>query len=264
MGKDVDPYYSPTYPQLVHALYQGAFAVITPALISGGVVGRIKFWSYMLFLLLWSTIVYDVLAHWVWSEDGWLGFNPNGGLGAIDFAGGTVVHISSGVSALTAAWVLGKRLGFDTKEAKPASVPFVMLGATMLWIGWNGFNAGSAGAANGLAAVALVATNAAAASAAMTWIFLEAAVTGKPTLIGGCIGAVVGLVVITPAAGFVQPGWAILMGIIGSLVVYGILQVKHFLRADDTLDVFVCHGCGGIVGAFCTGLFAQTEVNPAG
>ena len=263
-GLDGDPYYSSTYPQLVQAMYQGAFAVITPALISGGVVGRIKFWPYMIFLLVWSTVCYDALAHWMWSADGWLGYNPNGGLGAIDFAGGTVVHISSGTSALTAAYVLGKRLGIDIHNQRPANVPFVMLGCTFLWIGWAGFNAGSANSASGLAGLALVNTNVAAAAACMTWIFLEAGLRGKPTLVGGCIGAVVGLVAITPAAGFVQPGWAILIGILGSAGVYGSLRVKHWLRADDTLDVFISHGIGGIIGSLLTGCFAQTAWNSAG
>jgi len=187
-------------------------------------------------------------------------------MGTLDFAGGTVVHISSGTAAFTAAVILGPRTGWQTsKQHKPANIPFTCLGATMLWFGWIGFNAGSAGAANGLAGLALVNTNVAAASALMTWVLLES-VTGnkKPSLVGASIGCVVGLVAITPAAGFVQPGWGTLIGILGSMGVFGALRLKHYLRTDDTLDVFLTHGVGGMIGCICTGLFAQADVNQSG
>lgn len=259
-----DPIYSPTFPRMIHAAYQGAFAVITPAIISGSIVGRMRFSAYVLFILIWSTVCYDALAHWVWASDGWLHT-----YGAIDFAGGTVVHISSGVSGLVASMILGKRYDFNHKAPqRPAHIPFVVLGASLLWVGWIGFNAGSASAANGVAGVALVNTNAATAMALLTWTMFDA-IRHKPSVVGASVGAVVGLVVITPAAGYVSPGWAVFMGFLGVCWVYGWILLKakiiHYWspaqHVDDTLDCFSCHGMGGIAGAIMTGLFAQAKYN---
>jgi len=251
--------YSPSYPQYIHVMYQCAFAVITPALISGSLIGRVKFTSYCLFVFLWSTICYDGLAHWVWAPTGWLKV-----LGAQDFAGGTVVHMSSGFSALLAAWYLGPRSTL-TNPHHMSSPPFIMLGTGLLWVGWMGFNAGSANAANASAGVALVNTNVAAAAAALTFSFLDAAHTAanprKHGMTPACIGAVVGLVVITPAAGLVAPGWAIVMGVLGATVCFYACRLKPHTRIDDSLDVFFCHGVGGAVGALLTGFFAEKSYN---
>ncbi|CAF0925792.1 unnamed protein product [Didymodactylos carnosus] len=256
-GEGFNPKYSPTYPLLTYCAYECTFAIITPALISGSIVGRMKLVPYMIFIFLWTTICYDPLAHWVWSSNGWLK-----SLGTLDFAGGTVVHISSGVSGLVASAILGHRVDYDSHE--PAhNLPFTILGASLLWVGWMGFNAGSANAANGIAALALINTNTAAASALMTWVILDA-IHGSVTISGACIGPVVGLVAITPACGYVQPGWALLIGIIGSLRVYFAYQFRKYMRIDDALDVAICHGLGGTVGAFCTGLFSQRDMNPDG
>jgi Amt family ammonium transporter len=229
--------------------FQMMFAIITPALISGAVVGRMKFKAYALFILLWGLLVYNPIAHWVWGQGGWIA-----GLGALDFAGGTVVHVSAGVSALVAAVILGPRSARREHRAngeRPHNVPLVVLGASLLWFGWFGFNAGSALAADGVAAVALVTTMVAAAAAVVTWVLLEMRRTGKTSATGASIAAVVGLVAITPSAGFV----AVSFGAIGLLKRTGL---------DDTLDVFACHGVGGIVGSLLTGVFASTAVNPAG
>ena len=247
-----------TIPHNVFMIFQAMFAIITPALISGAIVERMKFKTYMVFIALWSLFVYAPLAHMVWSNDGFL-FK----LGALDFAGGTVVHISAGISALAAAIVLGPRRGFGRVAMAPHNVPFVLIGAALLWFGWFGFNAGSALGANGLAGSAFVATNFAAAGAVVAWAILEMMKGGKPTAVGAATGAVVGLVAITPAAGFVTPMSAILIGIIGASVSYGAMQLKHRLTSlDDSLDVFFCHGLGGITGAILTGVFAVSSVNP--
>ena len=247
-----------TIPHNVFMIFQAMFAIITPALISGAIVERMKFKTYMVFIALWSLLIYAPLAHMVWSNDGFL-FK----LGALDFAGGTVVHISAGISALVAAIVLGPRRGFGRVAMAPHSVPFVLIGAALLWFGWFGFNAGSALGANGLAGSAFVTTNFAAAGAVVAWAILEIIKGGKPTAVGVATGAVVGLVAITPAAGFVTPMSAILIGIIGASVSYGAMQLKHRLTSlDDSLDVFFCHGLGGITGAILTGVFAVSSVNP--
>ena len=245
-------------PQYAFMVFQMMFAVITPALISGAVVERMKFSAYALFILGWAIFVYDPLCHWVWGG-GWIA-----DLGALDFAGGTVVHISAGVSALVAALVLGKRKGIDHDAVRPHNIPFVILGAALLWFGWFGFNAGSALAADGIAALALVTTNLAAAAAMVTWVILERATHNRPSAAGAAIGAVVGLVTITPAAGFVTPMGAIAMGVIGALIAFGAVKLFRRSRIDDSLDVFACHGVGGIVGSLLTGVFATTTVNPAG
>jgi Amt family ammonium transporter len=249
--------YSATIPHQAYMVFQMMFAVITPALISGAFAERKRFKAFVLFSLLWATFVYDPLAHWVWGHGGWLGK-----LGALDFAGGTVVHISSGVSALVAAWVLGKRITHKTGEdVEPHDIPMVVLGCSLLWFGWFGFNAGSALAANGLATSAFVNTNTAAAMAALTWLTISWAHKGQPSVVGATAGAVAGLVAITPAAGYVTPGASILIGLIVALVCYGAVLLRDKIKVDDALDVWAVHGVGGTVGAICTGLFATTAIN---
>ncbi len=241
-----------TIPHLAFMMFQGMFAIITVALITGAFAERLKFSALVIFSLLWATIVYDPLCHWVWGG-GWLG-----DLGALDFAGGTVVHISSGISALVAAIVVGRRRGYPREPMPPHNLGYTLLGTALLWFGWFGFNAGSALAADGIAAVAFVATNTATAAAALAWIFVEWAHRGKPTLLGGASGAVAGLVAITPAAGFVGPVSAILIGLGAGLLCYIAVSVlKPRLGYDDSLDVFGIHGVGGIWGAVATGLFAS-------
>ncbi|CAF0880484.1 unnamed protein product [Adineta steineri] len=257
-GELYNPNYSPTYPLLTYCAYQGTFAVITPALISGAIVGRMKIIPYMIFIFIWSTVCYDPMAHWVWGDNGWLKH-----LGTLDFAGGTVVHILSGVSGLVASMVLGKRHDYDAHSTTAHNLPFTILGTCLLWVGWSGFNAGSANSASGLASLALINTHVAAAAGLMTWVVIDA-IRGHISISGACVGPIVGLVAITPACGFVQPGWAILIGIIGTGIVYGLLLLKRHMHIDDTLDVAIVHGCGGIAGAFMTGLFAQKKMNPSG
>ncbi len=240
-----------TYPTLVFVMFQGMFAIITPALISGAVAERMKFSTYCVFILLWSTLVYDPVAHWVWGDGGWLDE-----MGALDFAGGTVVHLTSGISALVLCLFLGKRKGFPHERMAPHNLPMTLLGAGLLWFGWFGFNAGSAGAADGGAALAFTTTQTAAAAAALSWMLLEWLLAGKPSALGVASGIVAGLVTITPAAGFVTPGWAIVMGLLGGAVCYGGVMLKHKLGYDDSLDVLGIHGIGGAFGALATGVFA--------
>ncbi|MEH1838837.1 MAG: ammonium transporter [Nostoc sp.] len=263
--------YAGTIPHQAFMIYQAMFAIITPALISGAIVERMSFRAYSLFVLLWSTFVYAPLAHMVWAKGGFLGLY--GGLGALDFAGGTVVHISSGVSALVAAIVLGPRKTHPDRLSPPHNVPFILLGAALLWFGWFGFNAGSAlSAASGtsgnlitnLATTAFVATNTAAAAAALMWLILEAVLRGKPTAVGAATGAVAGLVGITPAAGFVTPLSAILIGFVTAFVCFYAVSFKHKLEIDDALDTYPVHGVGGTVGAILTAIFATTQVNGGG
>jgi Amt family ammonium transporter len=257
VGADVAP--AAAVPHVLFAMYQGAFAIITVALITGAFAERLRFGVFVALGLAWTTLVYDPLAHWVWGG-GWLQK-----LGALDFAGGTVVHISSGVSALVAALVVGKRIGFPSRISKPNSVLFTFIGAGLLWFGWFGFNAGSALAANGLAAMAFASTNTAAAAAGLAWMGLEAWRHGKPTALGAVTGAVAGLVAITPAAGFVPVVAAIPIGAIASVVCFAAVTVlKPKLGYDDSLDVFGVHGIGGLWGALATGIFASSSVNPAG
>jgi Amt family ammonium transporter len=259
VGGEPNPDYSATTPHLAFMTFQMMFAIITPALISGAIVGRMKFKVYVLFILLWGLIVYNPIAHWVWGVGGWLRQ-----LGAIDFAGGAVVHISAGVSALVAAMILGPREAAHAENKTPHNVPFVILGASLLWFGWFGFNAGSALTAGGLASLAFVTTNLSAAAAVVTWVLIEIAFKHKPTGVGAAIAAVVGLVAITPAAGFVTPLASIAIGCIAAAVCYAAMRLLERSRIDDTLDVFACHGVGGVVGALLTGVFATTSVNPAG
>jgi Amt family ammonium transporter len=247
--------------ELLYFAFELMFAAITPALIVGAFAGRIKFRSLLIFIVLWSTFIYAPIAHWVWSPNGWLGIK---GLGAIDFAGGTVVHISAGLSALAAAIVMGPRMNREKIEPKPSNVPYVILGAALLWFGWFGFNAGSALSASPLAASALVVTNLAAAAATVSWMITETLMKGKPSATGMAIGAVVGLVAITPASGYVTPSAAIIIGLVAGALSNLVSTWRARTRLDDTLDVFACHGVGGIWGSIATGLFATTAVNSAG
>ena len=259
--------YAATIPHQTFMMYQGMFAIITPALISGAIVERISFRVYVAFVLIWSTFIYSPLAHMVWGKGGFLGLY--GGLGALDFAGGTVVHISSGVSALVAAILLKPRRAHPHNLSSPHNVPFILLGAGLLWFGWFGFNGGSALAVQdssgmSVATVAFVATNTAAAAAAVVWLILEWALRGHPTAVGMATGAVAGLVGITPAAGFVDPIGSILIGAITATVCFFAVSFKSKLGIDDALDTFPVHGVGGTVGAILTGIFATKAVNGAG
>ena len=242
-----------TIPSYVFAAFQAMFAIIALALISGAVVERMRFGAFVLFGALWSLLIYSPLAHWVWNSDGWL-FKD----GALDFAGGTVIHISAGVSALVAAFVLGPRIGFPRSAHVPHNVPLVLLGAGLLWFGWMGFNAGSALAANQTAALAFMTTLIAPAAAMLTWLLWESSGNGKPTAVGAATGLVVGLVAITPACAYVSPLASIVVGALGASASYWAVQYKHRLGADDSLDVFACHGVAGIVGALLTGALAYT------
>jgi ammonium transporter, Amt family len=258
VGQAPNADYAPTIPHLAFAVYQMMFAVITPALIIGAVAERMRFSAYVLFLALWSILVYAPVAHWVFGY-GWLG--TWAGLGALDFAGGTVVHINAGAAALAAIFYLGKRRGFGTEAFVPHNVPMVILGAAILWFGWFGFNAGSALGANGLAASAFAATHLAAAAAVIGWLVPETIKHRKPTTIGAATGAVAGLVAITPAAGFVEPWAAILIGLAAGAVCFTAVDLKPRLGYDDSLDVVGVHLVGGIVGALLTGLLASAAVN---
>ena len=254
--------YAGTIPHQAFMIYQAMFAIITPALISGAIAERMSFTAYSLFVLLWSTFIYSPLAHMVWAKGGFLGLY--GGMGALDFAGGTVVHISSGVSALVAAIMLGSRKTYPNRLSPPHNVPFILLGAGLLWFGWFGFNAGSALASGSLATAAFVATNTGAAAGALMWLILEKVLRGKPTAVGAATGAVAGLVGITPAAGFVTPLASILMGGITAFVCFYAVSYKHKVQIDDALDTYPLHGVGGTVGAILTGIFATKAVNAAG
>jgi len=245
---------SGSIPTLVFVMFQGMFAIITPALISGAVAERMKFSTYCVFILLWGIFVYDPLCHWVWGPEGWLLK-----LGALDFAGGTVVHLSSGISALTLAIFLGKRRGYPHERMAPHNLPMTLLGAGLLWFGWFGFNAGSALTAGGGAALAFATTQTAAAAGALSWMMVEWIKLGKPSALGAASGVVAGLVVITPAAGFVTPAAALAMGLLAGVVCFGGVMLKHKLGYDDSLDAFGVHGVGGAFGAIATGIFASVN-----
>jgi ammonium transporter, Amt family len=251
--------YAPTIPHQVFMIYQMMFAIITPALISGAIVERMSFKAYFWFVLLWSTFIYSPLAHMVWGK-GYIGAT----LGALDFAGGTVVHISSGVSAVVAAWMVGKRRTYPNQPAAPHNVPYVLLGIGLLWFGWFGFNGGSALGANGLAAVAFVTTAVSACAGGLMWLILEWVLRSKPTAVGIASGFLAGLVGITPAAGFVTPLSAILIGLITATCCFFAVSIRAKLQFDDSLDTFPVHGIGGTVGAILTGIFATKTVNAAG
>jgi len=259
VGQEPSAVYATTVPHLAFMIFQAMFAIITVALFTGAIVERVKFSALLVFSALWLTIVYAPVAHWVWGSGGWLAK-----LGVLDFAGGAVVHINAGVSALALVLLLGKRRGFPQDAMEPNNIPLVALGAGLLWFGWFGFNAGSALTAGGLASSAFVATNTAAAAAAFTWMIISW-MHRRPTILGTVTGAVVGLVAITPAAGFVPPLAGIPIGIAAAAIsYYGLLLLKVKLGFDDSLDVFACHGLGGIWGAIATGIFATLATNAAG
>ncbi len=251
--------YTPTIPHEAFMIFQAMFAIITPALITGAFAERAKFSTFLVFMLAWSFLVYDPVAHWIFST-GWLGIaNPNG-INALDFAGGAAIHINAGAAALAAAWMYGRRKGFGKENMEPHNTTYIVLGAAILWFGWFGFNAGSAGAASGQAANAFVVTNTAAAAAALSWMFASWALGGKPSVIGAAAGAVAGLVAITPASGFVQPMEAIVIGGVAGVLCYLAVRLRARTNLDDSLDVVGVHGVGGTWGALATGLFAAAAV----
>jgi Amt family ammonium transporter len=262
-----DPYgYAATIPHQLWMVYQLMFAIITPALITGAFAERMKFSAMAIFLIVWATIVYDPLAHWVWGKGGWFRNGDDAAfVPALDFAGGTVVHISSGVSALVCALVLGKRRGFPQEQMVPHNLTYSFIGAALLWVGWFGFNAGSALGAGPLAVTAFVSTHFATAAAALAWAGAEWIHRGKPSVLGGISGAVAGLVAVTPACGFVTPGSAIIIGLAAGVVCFiACTTVKNAFGYDDSLDAFGVHGVGGTLGALLTGVFATKAVNSAG
>lgn len=256
VGMEPGPY-ADTIPHLVFCAFQMMFAMITPALITGSLVGRMRFKALFLFVALWSVVVYYPLAHMVWGEGGLLA-----AIGSVDFAGGDVVHISSGITALTLAIILGRRRGYEVMTYRIHNIPFVVLGATILWFGWFGFNAGSALEANGLAAHAFMTSAISAAAALLSWMLLDVLHNGKSTLVGAATGLVVGLVAITPGAGLV-PIWSsfIIGALVSPICYYGVALIKKKLKIDDALDAFGCHGIGGIWGGIATGIFAQSSIN---
>jgi Amt family ammonium transporter len=254
VGMEPGPY-SPVIPGLLYMVFQLVFATVTMAIVTSGFAERIKFSSYLVFAALWTTIVYDPLAHWVWGG-GWASQ-----FGAIDFAGGTVVHISSGFAALALALVIGKRVGYGKNVMEPANIPWSILGAALLWFGWFGFNSGSAVDANGLASVAFVTTNTAAAAAAIAWMLVSWAHGGKPSSLGFVSGAVAGLVAITPAAGYVTPMAAIIIGGVAGVLCYSIMLWRQSKGVDESLDAWAIHGMGGLWGALATGIFAVAAIN---
>ncbi len=246
-----------TVPETVFMMFQMTFAIITPALIAGAFADRMKFSALLIFITLWSLLVYSPVAHWVWAPTGWLAAGVFGLPGAADFAGGTVVHINAGIAGLVCALVLGKRVGYGTDNIAPFTVSLAVIGAALLWVGWFGFNAGSAVAANGRAGMAMTVTQIATAAAALSWMFAEWAAKGKPSVLGAISGAVAGLVAITPASGFVLPGPALIIGIVAGVVCFwSATSLKHMMGYDDSLDAFGVHGVGGIIGALLTGVFA--------
>ncbi|MCW4014373.1 MAG: ammonium transporter [Candidatus Bathyarchaeota archaeon] len=260
VGLEPDGIYTTGIPVLLFFAFQLKFAAITPALIIGSFAERIKFKALLIFSAIWATVIYSPIAHWVWNPEGWLG-----NLGAIDFAGGTVVHISAGLSALAAALVIGRREGIDSEEPTPSNIPYVILGTALLWFGWFGFNAGSSLAADGVAVIAMVSTNTAAAAAGVTWMMVDWVRKGKPSAVGFCVGAVCGLVAITPGSGYVTVTSAIIIGVVVGMLSNTVANWRATrTKIDDSLDVFACHGVGGIWGALATGLFATLAVNPGG
>ncbi len=259
VGMEPNADYAGTIPHLLFMAFQMMFAAITPALITGAFAERKRFKSFIVFALLWSILVYLPVAHWVWGVGGWIR-----SLGALDFAGGTVIHITSGISALVCALVTGKRVGFGEKPMEPHNITMTVLGAALLWFGWFGFNAGSALGANGLAAIAFVNTHIAAAMAMLAWITASWIRHKRPSVLGAAAGAVAGLVGITPAAGFVTPMSALIIGFLAGAGCFAAVEMFMRGRIDDSLDVFGVHGVGGLIGAVATGIFATTTVNPAG
>ena len=260
VGQEPGPY-ADTIPHMLFMVFQMTFAIITPALITGAFAERAKFGPFLIFMAVWSLVVYAPIAHWVWGNGGWL--QDLWGGGALDFAGGTVVHINAGAAALVAAILYGRRKGYGTEPMQPHNIPFVLLGAAILWFGWFGFNAGSALAANGIAVNAFVVTFIAAAAAMVTWTMMSWALAGKPSAVGVAAGAIAGLVAITPAAGFVDVMPALAIGVGAGLLCYGAVQLRIKMRLDDSLDVVGVHGVGGAWGAFATGIFAVAGVGGA-
>jgi Amt family ammonium transporter len=259
VGAAANPAYSSTIPELLYFAFQLKFAAITPALIIGAFAERIRLKSLLIFIILWTTLIYAPIAHWVWGVGGWMR-----AMGVMDFAGGLVVHTCAGVSALAAALVIGRRKGIDTKEARPNNVPYVILGTAILWFGWFGFNAGSALAANDVAVNALVVTNLAAAGSAVSWMLTDWVRKGKPSAVGMCVGAVCGLAAVTPASGFVGPMPSIVIGVVAGVLCNFVAGWRARTTLDDSLDVFACHGAGGMWGTIATGLFASSLINTAG
>jgi Amt family ammonium transporter len=259
VGLDPNPDYAATIPHIAFMIFQAMFAVITPALISGAFAERMKFSAFLIFTVLWSTIVYDPVAHWVWGTGGWLKK-----MGVLDFAGGVVVHLTSGISALAAAIVVGKRKGYLHEVIAPHDLPMTVLGAGLLWFGWFGFNAGSALSSGGLSTMAFVTTHTAAVAATLSWSLIEWVHRGRPTMFGAATGAIAGLATITPASGFVGPMSALLIGMAAGGVCYVALNAKAKFGYDDSLDAFGVHGVGGVLGTLGAGLFAEKLINPAG
>ncbi|HEX2955082.1 MAG TPA: ammonium transporter [Bacillota bacterium] len=258
VGYSVNPNYGPTVPHLAFMTFQMMFAVITPALISGAFVERIKFSSYLIFSLIWATIIYNPVCHWVWGMGGWLKT-----MGALDFAGGIVVHITAGFAALAFAMVIKKRSGYTEVAMEPNNIPFTIIGAALLWFGWFGFNGGSAIGSSDIAVNAFITTNTAGAVSALTWMLINW-FQKKPSVLGMATGAVVGLAAVTPASGYIAPISAIPIGIIAAIISYSCIALRNKLNIDESLDVWACHGMGGVWGVIATGIFASKAVNPAG
>ncbi len=261
VGAAPNPNYGPTIPELLQFAFQLKFAAITPALIIGAFVERMRFKSLLIFIIAWSTLIYSPVAHWVWNVGGWLHL-----LGTLDFAGGIVIHAAAGLSALAAALVIGKRQGLENHaELKPSNIPYVILGASILWFGWFGFNAGSALAADTVAVYALVNTNLAAAAAAVSWMAVDWTLKGRPSVVGLAVGSICGLAAVTPASGYVAPWAAILIGLSAGILSNLVSNWRATrLKVDDSLDVFACHGVGGVLGSVATGIFATVAVNATG
>ncbi len=259
VGAAPNPDYGPTIPQTVFMIYQCMFAVITPALITGAFAERMRFGPFLLFSLLWTIVVYNPVCHWVWGAGGWLKAK-----GVLDFAGGLVVHLTSGAAALAAALVLGRRKGYGKENFLPHNLPMTLLGAGILWFGWFGFNAGSALAANAVAGTAFVSTHLAGMSGMAMWVLLEWVHRGRPTTLGAASGAIAGLATVTPAAGFVSPNSAVIIGLLAGVCCYMAVNAKGKFGYDDSLDVVGIHGVGGLLGTLCLGLFATKAVNPGG
>jgi Amt family ammonium transporter len=258
VGQSPYPGYAATIPHLAFMMFQLAFAVITPALITGAFVERISFPGFLVFTLLWATIVYDPVAHWVWGIGGWLK-----NFGVMDFAGGSVVHLTAGISALALALVVGRRKGYGKTPMEPSNIPLTVLGAFLLWFGWFGFNGGSALTSGGLATQALVSTNTAGAMAGLTWMILNW-IHKRPSVLGFATGAIAGLAAVTPASGFINPMSALIVGAFAAIFSYYCIVFRMKTRLDESLDVFACHGIGGMWGMLATGLFAQKAINAAG
>jgi len=251
--------YATTVPHLAFMIYQCMFAVITPALITGAFAERVRFWPFVFFSLGWTILVYNPVCHWVWGQGGWLGAR-----GVLDFAGGLVVHLTSGVAALAAVLVIGPRKGYGRESFIPHNLPMTVMGTGLLWFGWFGFNAGSALAANGIAATAFVTTHLAGMAGLAMWLLIEAKHRGRPTTLGAASGAIAGLATVTPAAGFITTNAAVLIGLLAGAFCYLAVSFKNRLGYDDSLDVVGIHGVGGLLGTVCLGIFASTKVNPAG